>query len=274
MPVTDLVESYIEFVLSRDEPDRYEQMRPELFAHYHEFWSKRRPYARDLEASSLRQKRDRVESHLRRLIGCFESQGLNAAQFEVILFVGHGTTNGHAMRDNGRVVIWIPVETYEDPLYTDVFLTHEIAHALHYFRAPAFYFETPEEKDRMSRMLITEGLATYLTSVVLGCTEAEALWAQYLVTEPLTAWMTQAEERFREVCLFLLQNFDRSFTNHGLFCLLDTSDVFRSRAGYFVGLRVVQAIARSQGLEPSSLLGFERSEFEQLTREYLASQSA
>jgi hypothetical protein len=271
--VVDLIEPYIDAVLVRNEPATYEQTHPVLFEHYHTFWTPRRSYARDRDATALHGQRELVRSHLNHVSACFAAHGLDLSDLEVVLFVGYGTTNGHAFCENGKFVVWIPIETYVEPLYTDVFLTHEIVHALHYSRTPAFYFETAEEKDRMSRVLITEGLATYLTSIVLDCAEAEALWGGYLPPDPLTAWMRQAEKRFGEICGFLAQNFDCSFTNHGLFCLLDTGDVFRSRAGYFVGSRVIQGIARDRSLTPNDLLLLGRPAFEDLIRERLAAAS-
>jgi hypothetical protein len=275
MRICDLIETYINAILIRNDASLYEQARPELFEHYHTFWSKKRPYRRDWDAATLRGQRELVHARLIRLDACFAALSLEVAELEIVLFVGHGTTNGHAFRENGRFVVWIPIETYTDPLYTDVFLTHEIAHALHYERTPAFYFETVEEKDRISRMLITEALATYLTRAVLGQSEGDSLWGGYLPQEKLVRWMDECERRCPEICAFLARNFDCSLSEHGLFCLYDTEaiDVFCSRGGYFAGLRVIQTIARGRGLTVADLLLLDRQVFEGLVREQLTAAS-
>jgi uncharacterized protein YjaZ len=161
-------------------------------------------------------------------------------------------------------------------LYADIFLTHEIAHALHYALTPAFYFETVEEKDRISRTLITEGLATYLTCAALGQSEGDSLWGGYLPQEKLVRWMDACERHYPAMCAFLARNLDCSPSEHGLFCLYDTEamDVFCSRGGYFVGLRVIQAIAHGRGLTVADLLLLDRQAFEGLVRERLAAASA
>ena len=276
MRITDLVEPYIDAILIRNDDTLYEQGRPALFEHYHEFWSKKRPYARDLDATALRGQRELVRSRLIHAGACFAALSLDVAELEIVLFVGHGTTNGHAFRENGRFVVWIPVETYTKVLYSDVFLTHEIAQALHYSATPEFYFETTQEKDRISRLLITEGLATYLTCAVLGQSEGNSLWGGYLPQEKLVRWMDECERRYPEMCAFLARNFACSLSEHGLFCLCDTEakDVFCSRGGYFAGLRVIQAIARGRGLTVADLLSLDRPMFEDLVRKRLAAASA
>jgi len=276
MRITDLVEPYIDAMLIRNDDTLYEQMRPELFEHYHEFWSKKRPYKCDLNATALRGQRELVRSRLIHISACFAALSLDVTELEIVLFVGYGTTNGHAFREKGRFVIWIPIETYTNVLYSDVFLSHEIAHALHYSSTPQFYFETTEEKDRMSRLLITEGLATYLTCAMLGQSEGDSLWGGYLPQEKLVRWMDECERRYPEMCAFLARNFDCSLSEHGLFCLYDTEakDVFCSRGGYFAGLRVIQAIARGRGLTVADLLLLDRQVFEGLVREQLTAASS
>ena len=276
MKVVDLIEPYIDAVLARNEPTTYEQTRPALFEHYRTFWTPRRSYARDLDATALRSQRELVRSRLIHASACFAALSLDVAELEIVLFVGYGTTNGHAFREKGRFVVWIPIETYTNVLYSDVFLSHEIAHALHYSQTPAFYFETVEEKDRISRLLITEGLATYLTCTVLGQSEGDSLWGGYLPQEKLVRWMDECERRYPEMCAFLARNFDCSLSEHGLFCLYDTEamDVFCSRGGYFAGLRVIQAIARGRGLTVADLLLLDRQVFEGLVREQLTAASS
>lgn len=257
MKTSDLVEKYIDAVIARNAAGEYEAARPALFDHYHEFWSHRRPYSRDLSVAELRGRRDLVESALQRLDGQFAAHGLSTAAVEVVLFVGHGTTNGHAFRDDGRFVVWIPVEPYGDARLAKVFLTHEVLHALHYTRSPGFYFENTQEQSRMARMVITEGLATCLTSIVLDVSEEEALWGGYLPPDGLAEWMTQCERRQAEMRAFIRDNFDQSLPEHGLFCLGDTSDVFQSRGGYFAGMRIARDVAREAGIGPIELLSVE-----------------
>ncbi len=250
MRTSDLVDRYIDAIVARDDTGEYEAQRPDLFRHYHKFWSERRPYRRDLNVAELRANRDLVRSTLEQLDGAFAQHGLDCSELETVLFVGHGTTNGHAYREGDRFVVWIPVETYGNARLAKVFLTHEILHALHYMASPGFYFENREEQSRMGRMLITEGLATYLTSVVLDVPEEEALWGGYLSDQQLMGWMAQCERRYGEMCSFFHVNFDASLREHGLFCLGDTGDVFQSRGGYFAGMRVIRCATETLAIQP------------------------
>ncbi|MBI5867388.1 MAG: hypothetical protein HZB43_03730 [candidate division Zixibacteria bacterium] len=274
MRTSDLVDRYIDAVIARDVAGEYEAQRPALFAHYHEFWSARRPYRRDWDVAELRGKRDLVRSTLERLDGEFARHGLDLAELEIVLFVGHGTTNGHAYREGGRFVVWIPVETYGSARLANVFLTHEILHALHYTASPGFYFENREEQSRIGRMLITEGLATYLTTVVLDVPEEEALWGGHLPDGQLTGWLAQCERRYGEMCSFFLANFDNSLREHGLFCLGDTGNVFQSRGGYFAGMRLIRRTAETLAIPPLELLHQNARSLEDLILKLLATANA
>src|SRR3990170_1292788 len=110
MRITDLVERYIDAILVRNDESLYEQALPELFEHYHTFWSTKRPYRRDLEATVLRGQRQLVRSRLNHVSACFAAHHWDLAELEFVLFVGHGTTNGHAFRESGGFVVWVPVE--------------------------------------------------------------------------------------------------------------------------------------------------------------------
>jgi hypothetical protein len=264
MVVQSLVEDFIAHRCNDGDRESPERLYPALFDHYYRYWC-----PRDREASSLPD--DELRARARLVLGVLEpigehlaSHGLDFTNLRIVLFVGRNTSNGHAFADGDAWVVWLPVETYGTQALARVFVTHEIMHALHYRTTPAFDFADALSKTHLGRQLITEGLATHLTARVLGISDGEALWADYLSPAPLDNWLRECKARRAEMKALCLARFNQSVTDLGLFMANDPNDVMNFRAGYHLGAEVIRGIASRRGFELKDLLALARPGFESL----------
>src|SRR5690349_661551 len=112
-----------------------------------------------------------------------KNEGLSTADLSALLFIGSGVANGHAFFDGRQWLAWFDVPDYQSELTSKVFVLHELIHALHYKLTPSFYFRTSAEKTLLWRQLLSEGIATYATKMLLHLNDGEALWGDYLSNE-------------------------------------------------------------------------------------------
>lgn len=193
---------------------------------------------------------------------------------DFVLFVGQGTSNDHAFKDDKKFMVWLPLEGYETKLQAKVFITHEIIHAFHYARSSNFYFNNVAEKRSIGRQLITEGLATYLSMKVLKVDEGTALWADYLTNYKLKSWFQEYLQKEKMLCGFILKNFSSSDPKIGLFYANDPTDIVNYRAGYYVGLKLIEDSAKKEGLSDQDLLNISRNSFENIAKRWLQERSS
>ena len=269
MQIIDHTEQFIRQVLDKNDRRAYEQVYPELFDHYYKFWSERGMIPDTTSAASVRDSAGFIRSRLSFIMDRFEDSDLDISALNLVLFVGQGTTNGHAFRDAGKFVVWIPVETYTTALLVDVFVIHEICHALHYRSSPGFYFQNRNEKELVSRQLITEGLATALTAEVLATDDLTALWGDFLSAEAAGAWLTECRRHEAKLCRFVRDNFNTSDLALHLFHAFDPEDIFAYRAGYYVGLQVIRHISKKQGLDLRDIMCMESKDLTDMARSAL-----
>lgn len=272
MQIVDLVEHFVSRGSYRHDYPSYEQLYPALFEHYFRYWSTRAALPPKSENADLVSRRDRVISMLPETEDVFSSAGLPLDDMKVVLFVGVGTSNGHAMNDGDEFIVWLPVETFQSSRQIQVFVAHELAHALQYTRSPGCYFETVSEMQHFARLLITEGMATYVSRIVLDCEDSDALWADYLSPDRLRSWMTECRADEADLASFALKHFD-SNAHREFFQANNADDIYSYRAGYYLGLRAIELIAQQRCCGPSDLLAAQRPELEVLTREVLSQMS-
>ena len=263
MNIIDKTGEYITHILGDNNPEAYENCYPALFEHYYKFWAtKGRPFV-SLTESEVTERSPLILRELPDIEAKFAASDLDIADLDMALFVGQDTSNGHAFKDDGKMVVWIPIESYVTPMLARVFITHEIIHALHYIKSPDFYTEDPENLRKMSRELITEGVATYLTAKILNIDNLTALWADYLPDYQAITWLDECERREKELYKYIFDNFNHSGSDIRLFQAADPSDILKFRAGYYAGMRVVERVGQKMGIGPVELLEIPRDEFEQ-----------
>ncbi|MGB5106209.1 MAG: hypothetical protein WBP42_05790 [Candidatus Zixiibacteriota bacterium] len=268
MKLLDLTAAYCQYVVEDASWPKCERLCPALFRHYFHFWAKRAYPNIDIPIEALQERSEMIKRRLPRILHKFKSHGFDTGRFSFVLFVGKGCTNGHAMLDGNKWIVWIPVETYPTARLVDVFVTHEIAHALHYANSPRFYFATKSEQRHFSRQLLTEGIATRLTAHVLGCSDNSALWGSFLRPGQLAAWRASCKKRWQALLGYAIRNFN-SEAKTELFQGNDPTDVFKFRAGYLLGLNLADGILGDKQLTPLGLISLPRRRLEQYARAQL-----
>jgi hypothetical protein len=257
--VLNLTVQYLEY-----EPRDYFAIYPDLFQHYYRYWASSGDIVQVPE-EVIREKAALIESRLSLLERAFAREGFSD-RVRAVLFVGANTTNGHVFWDEAlqSFVVWLPVEAYTSPLQVDVFVTHEVIHALHYSRRPEFYFRDEREKCLVGRQVITEGIATWGTQSIMGYDEMTALWADYVPASFVMRWYQQCQVALPEMAQRILNEWDDSQEANEWFSLWDESDVMRYRGGYYVGLRAIEKISQERAMNLQSLLALEKRELEAL----------
>jgi len=264
MHITDLTESYITHVLGNGDFSRYEGSYPALFEHYYKYWAKRKNAVILADEKAVEEKSGLVKKRLDFIENNFNNSGFNIADLKIILFVGQNTSNGHAFKDGDNHVVWLPVETYQTLKQCDIFITHEIIHFLHYSHSPDFYFHSIKNLRLFSRRLITEGIATFLTQRILKITKKEALWADFLTKLEVDAWFEKCQIAEPELYEFALEYFNNSNPEIELFYANNIADIFRFRAGYFVGFKLIAQIVINQKLSMEELLKIPKTKLENM----------
>ena len=263
MIIKDLTKNYIDYILEKDSLDLYKKNMPELLEHYFKYWALESYFHKSLKTESeVKEKTEMIKSRLDFIKNKLNDFGFDTSDVEIILFVGQNCTNGHAFKKEGKFIVWLPVEAYESNKDIDIFVTHEIIHALHYTKNPDFYFDTKEEKINVGRQIITEGLATYLTSKVLNISDEKALWADFLSRDELKKWFDSCEAKKYELYDFVLKNFNSSDEDIQIFWANDPKDIYKYRSGYFVGLDLIKEFVKEENVSDKDILEIDRKDFE------------
>lgn len=269
MNVYDLTDVFIEKALADDDPSAYKLAFPALFDHYYTYWASPERYPEKLTAEFVAEKAELIRSRLPALEKRFVELDIALEDIEVALFVGHNVSNGHAFQHEGRFIAWIPVEAYPSQLSVDVFVSHELAHGLHYSSAPDTYFTTRVEKNLMWRQLLTEGIATLASMKVVDVDEIYALWADLIDRGQAKNWYDASQEKRQELAQFALDHFSDDFQDNAFFSMCDKGDIFRNRGGYYLGLQLLKEIADTYGFGPADLIKLNASQGQKLLREQL-----
>jgi hypothetical protein len=271
MVVRDLTTEYINCVMHQQDRISYEQSYPALFEHYYRYWCPRERVTPPLAETEIKTRTGRVLAAIGLAENHLQKVPLNTRTLRIVLFVGAHTSNGHAFHDGHDFVVWLPVETYTSDILARVFVSHEIFHALHYRSTPEFYFFDEETKNHLGRQVITEGLATFLTSAILSVSDAQALWGDYLSQEDLEWWFDECRKDVTDLSTYCRLHFDACDPKCNLFRIADGCDVRKCRGGYYLGLIVIRKVATKFGLNARALLEMKRHKFEQLVIDELAS---
>ena len=126
----------------------------------------------------------------------------------------------------------------------------------------------------VSRQLITEGVATYLTMKILDVGEGDALWADYLSPEDKEIWLNQCFLEREALNRLTLDNFYGNDSRVEYFYARHPDDIYRFRAGYYIGLKLIEELAADADIALSEILGMRRATMEKLVYEILKDYSA
>jgi uncharacterized protein YjaZ len=272
MKIVDLTGEYKKSILKENSLSGYEAASPALFSHYFKFWADRKLFKLSLNSAQVDKRKKLIIGNLKIVEEKFEKSGFDISKQKIIIFVGQNTTNGHAFLDEGKFVVWLPIEAYKTKLQAHVFISHEIIHAFHYSQNPDFYFGNLKSlRDIIiGDNLIEEGLATFATKEILGLNDGIVLWADYITPPKLESWLKQCEKRQKEAYKWLSDHFDKKLGDSELFGGLDTGDIFHSRGGYWAGLKIVEQLAKNKKYGLAELLKLPKGEFKELIKKKLA----
>lgn len=267
MQILDLTNRFINDVLIKNDPDKYISSFPELFNHYFQYWCFNKQFDFNISSTKIKSQTDKIINKLPSIEQSFLNIGIDEKTIEVVLFVGNNTSNGHAFKFEDKFIVWLPVETYSSPKLIEVFIPHEIAHAIHYSFVTEFYFTTKIEQYNMFRQLITEGIATFVSMKIAGVDKKTALWADYLPQSGIDKWYLHCENNKTELAKYALVNFDKSL-NPNLFFTINNAE-FGNRKGYYLGLKIAEFLFELCNFSVKNLLKLELKTAKQLSKQYL-----
>lgn len=249
--------------------EKYKQVHPALFSHYFQYWAEKEKFSNKiLTETELLLKQKLVLKNLqiikKRLSFDFDTRNIS-----VVLFVGQNTSNGHAFQHNDEIIVWIPIETYSTDLQVQIFATHEIIHGIHYASVSDFLFNAPQERMHLGRQLITEGMATYYTMTIQNVDEKTALWADYLSEQKINAWYAECQQKEQVLREYCLKNFSNTSDDIELYFAKDSNDIFKYRAGYYVGVQFMKWLVEQKKKE-QKIFEISREDLERLALQYLS----
>lgn len=270
MKIIDFTSDYIKYVINGKTSiekrwDKYEKRHSKFFNHYFHYWSSRKkiiPFLKsnDLTVEIIENRIKKIVDYYKKIYTRFKKLlNDNISEFDLVLFIGVGTTNGHAFKDEGKFKVWIPIETYETERQMEVFIAHEMAHAVHFTLSPSFYFKNKRDIYSISRQIITEGIATYLTVLVNKTDEKDALWADYIPKKEVDRWYRLCKQNEKMLYQNLLKDFDSSDPKIWYFAAGDSTDIQKFRSGYYCGLKLIQKIVKDMPL--INLLKLDKKDF-------------
>lgn len=259
MKIIDITDKYLKYIADEISLTDYESSRPELFEQYNRFWCEDdRPYP-TLKPEELRINRDFILNTLPYIEHKFIEAGFALNDIDVVLFVGKGTSNGHAYEHDGRFIVWLPVELYSSTAMVRIFVTHEIVHALHYRANPEFRFASKADATDFARQLITEGIATFLTAEILGVPPAEALWADYLPQQKAEMWMKTCEENRPGLIDYCIERISSGEPDPVFFRADNPDSIYEFRAGYYVGTILMRELSAGENLSFVQILKMDKA---------------
>lgn len=260
MQLLDLTENYLA-MKGGGRRDAYEAVAPWFFDHYFSFWSDAKKEYPDVSGQELVIRKNHILHFLKRVEDAARAQRIETGNMTAVLFVGKGVSNGHAfLNADGNPVVWFAVESYLSQAAARTFVAHEFAHALHYAADPSFAFTTLEDKNGLGRQLMTEGFATLVAQDIESLSDEEALWADYLDRKKFLEWQKSCELRLKELSAACVAGWKEDAGE--LFFANDSTDVSHFRAGYYIGLKVMQEFAREKKVSWASLLTQKRANLE------------
>ncbi len=254
MKIVDLTPDYFA-AIAEGAVERYTACMPELFDHYFKFWSPDYKHINAYPAENIETGSRLIRAGLDTVVPKIGDLGLDVSGLELIIMVGNGASNGHAIKLEDRFCVWLPAETYQTQLRAEVFVAHELVHALHYTVCPAAWFNTSADKNDIIRQTLTEGIATFLSMTALGIDAGAALWADYLEESELQSWMRACRTQEPDMTMTLLTAAaGLPDANHDLFGTARPGDPTFFRGGYYLGLRCISALQAWHAWTPRELI--------------------
>ncbi len=145
------------------------------------------------EAASL------LKETLKVVIPSLENTFSDTQHLEIIMIVGEGYIDGHGVIVSNKPYVIIDLGTIAESLHEydlEVFLIHEIIHALHYNVCPSMYFRNYSGlADDYIKRLVSEGIATYATGRLHSKESGFEYWLGHFTVKETNEWIDLCERR-------------------------------------------------------------------------------
>ena len=225
-----------------------------------------------LDEDIAQKRRGRIEKIVKEKVDRMQSEIDTEEVPGLIIFIGSGIPDGHAILLDEDPWVVIDLKTLVDrfDVYDmEVYLTHEISHAFHYSKTPSVYFGNNQGvlQPPIFKMMIAEGMATYLSFLFTSGTIHRAYWFGQHSNEEVVEWMNLCEEVKGSIG-------DKVDTSDGeiptdliehLFDVPDR-DLGKSRMGYYYGTKIIQKVVKEK--EFKTALSMELQEYKDYVFRY------
>jgi len=185
----------------------------------------------------------------------------------MVTFFGDCSYDGHGMLIKGKPYVFFDLNAIIpriDFYNFNVFATHEILHAIHYYLNPEFYqlnHRTIEEK--YLKLLLSEGIATHLSHVITKENKEDAYWFGYLEPEQVLHWINNCENMKKDISHSLHETIHANEFNNLLFNRLFGIDDFTKptsyRLGYYYGSEIIKKFLQEKHVRDVLTLSYEQA---------------
>lgn len=247
MRVTSTVQAYVALADVADTEreaawvHHYEAAHPDVFERYYSSWSS--PSRRGASATDVPRLAPLVSGLEERALELvadteliFRELGLVDDELDVVLLVGHRSSNGWVTDLHGRQQLFLALEFLGDPPYDAVLVSHEALHLAHARRGADGW---PED---VAGGLFQEGFAVAMSRRLhSGLSDSAYLWFD----GDHDAWVNGCETanpRLRERARSHLRHADDDPAVKWLFTTSRAPDDLPGRAGYWLADRIVAPV--------------------------------
>ena len=168
----------------------------------------------------------------------------------LIIFIGNGNIDGHSiiLEDSSYVFVDLSAIILRSNRSCDLetFMCHEIIHAIHYDFNKEFYPKNYTSiSDKYLKMIIEEGLATYMSMSIFGLSKELGYWLGYLENSQVNEWILNCEKMKTYIGINLNQIISSNIFDENiyskLFCI-KSENLTSYRLGYYYGCQIVKNI--------------------------------
>lgn len=175
----------------------------------------------------------------------------------IIFMLGDSTVDSHGIIINNKSYIVIDMSSYirgYDNYNPISFLVHELLHAIHYSLTPEMYFRNHKsESESVLKRMITEGIATYLTSHYTEETDEDVYWLGYLDHEGINQWKSRCDQMREEASIRIKNLLDKGIWKedyqYEFYSVIDPDNLWRGRLAYFYGSEIARLYCKDNGAE-------------------------
>ncbi|EPY2276219.1 hypothetical protein ACXAT3_000919 [Clostridium sporogenes] len=168
----------------------------------------------------------------------------------IIVFIGDGYIDGHGALINNKPYVFFDLSTIIPNFHNyniDLFVTHELLHAIHYSYNPLFYpiYYNSIEEEYFKRM-IAEGIATNLSSVFSSYTIKDSYWMGFLNNKNVQIWINNCKKMKSDIGDKISLSiksyiFDENLYSH-LYSITDLKHLTNVRLAYYYGSQIINEL--------------------------------